>query len=182
MCSAFLKWVRVTLKTAESCRGAVCPASESFPKRVFLVTSGWGTLWGCSVIGFLLHFSGQDKCWTSGAIWIIKGWMSWHWQYWSLIWISLSDWVSWQEFNSYEEVSGGKPSPADKIGWLWTNSRNKLEVFAWSSSCLHQIWRACHVLCPCEMGLTSKALELPVGAKLPVWTLKWQNRKDERMS
>lgn len=159
---------------------AVCPANESFPKQVFLVSLGWGTLWGCSVIGF----SGQDKCWSSGVMQIIKGWMSCHWQCYigSLRWVSLLDWVCWQGFNSYEEVSNGKPSPADKIGWLWTTSRNKMEVFAWSRSCLHQMWRACLVPCPSEMGLTRKALELPMGAKLLVWTLKWQSRKDERMS
>lgn len=182
MCSTFPKWVRVTSKTARVIWRAVCPASESFPKQVFLVASEWGRLWDCFVIGFLQHVSGQDKCWTSGVMWIMKDWMSCHWHYYSLRWVSLLDWVNWQGFNSYEEVSGGKPSPADKIEWLWKSSRNKMEIFTWSRSCLHQMCRACHVPCPREMGLTRKALEVPVGAKLFVWTLKWWSRKDERMS
>lgn len=146
MCSPFPKWVRVTSKTARVMQRAVCPATESFPKQVFLVSLGWDTLWGCSVIGF----SSQDKCWASGVMRIIKDWMSCHWQYYSLRWVSLLDWVSWQGCNSYEEVSGGEPSPADKIGQLWKTSRNKMEMFAWSRSCLHQMWRACPVPWPAK--------------------------------
>lgn len=145
MYSAFPKQVRVTSETARIMWRGCLSSQWELPKAGVcghLRTSGWGMLWGLSVIGFLLHFSGQDKCWTSGVMWITKDSMSCYWQYYSLRWVSLLDWVSWQGFTLYEEVSGGKPSPADKIGWLWTASRNEMEIFAWSRSCLPQIWRA----------------------------------------
>lgn len=131
-------------------------------------------LWLDSCYTFLVRISVEPLVWCES-----QKTMSCSWQYYSLRWVSLLDRVSWEGFNFSEEVSGRKPSPADKIGWLWTTSRNKVEMFALSRSCLHMEGM------PCTLsqwhGSDQQSLGTACGSKVTCVTMKvakqerWEN-------